>query len=222
MRRPPARTAPPWWSTDRRTGRPGRAGHNGRGLGQPGLRQELGRLRPASGNPHFGNCYATWDDFGNGNLILMSTSTDGGHLERPGADGQQRDRTRRAARRAAGRRRDRAGGQRVRDGDHRLPLDQRRRRAGAARPPSRRRRRTTWPATCAAARCHRPRSTGPDGPTWCGRTAASAGAAGQRHRDDHVVRRPELDAGRRVPIDSATSSVNHFIPGIGVDVTTSG
>lgn len=29
-------------------------------------------------SPFYGNCYATWDDFGHGNLILMSTSTDGG------------------------------------------------------------------------------------------------------------------------------------------------
>jgi hypothetical protein len=29
-------------------------------------------------SPHYGNCYATWDDFGNGNRILMSRSTDGG------------------------------------------------------------------------------------------------------------------------------------------------
>jgi hypothetical protein len=31
---------------------------------------------PAS--PHHGNCYATWDDFGNGNLLLQNRSTDGG------------------------------------------------------------------------------------------------------------------------------------------------
>jgi hypothetical protein len=30
------------------------------------------------GSPHYGNCYATWDDFGNGNRILMSRSTNGG------------------------------------------------------------------------------------------------------------------------------------------------
>lgn len=29
-------------------------------------------------SPFYGHCYATWDDFGHGNLILMSTSTDGG------------------------------------------------------------------------------------------------------------------------------------------------
>jgi hypothetical protein len=29
-------------------------------------------------SPFFGNCYAQWDDFGIGNRILMSTSTDGG------------------------------------------------------------------------------------------------------------------------------------------------
>jgi hypothetical protein len=31
---------------------------------------------PAS--PHYGNCYHTWDDFGDGDRILMSTSDDGG------------------------------------------------------------------------------------------------------------------------------------------------
>lgn len=29
-------------------------------------------------SPHFGNCYTQWDDSGSGNLMLMSTSTDGG------------------------------------------------------------------------------------------------------------------------------------------------
>jgi hypothetical protein len=29
-------------------------------------------------SPHFGNCYAEWDDFGQGNPLHMSTSTDGG------------------------------------------------------------------------------------------------------------------------------------------------
>ena len=30
-------------------------------------------------SPHYGNCYTEWDDNGNGNLLKMSTSTDGGH-----------------------------------------------------------------------------------------------------------------------------------------------
>src|SRR4029079_13834475 len=29
-------------------------------------------------SPHYGNCYLQWDDFGDANRILMSTSTDGG------------------------------------------------------------------------------------------------------------------------------------------------
>jgi hypothetical protein len=29
-------------------------------------------------SPHYGNCYVQWDDFGNANRMLMSTSTDGG------------------------------------------------------------------------------------------------------------------------------------------------
>jgi len=29
-------------------------------------------------SPHYGNCYTEWDDNGNGNLLKMSTSTDGG------------------------------------------------------------------------------------------------------------------------------------------------
>jgi hypothetical protein len=32
----------------------------------------------SASSPFFGNCYTQWDDFGNGNLMLMSTSTDGG------------------------------------------------------------------------------------------------------------------------------------------------
>jgi hypothetical protein len=31
-----------------------------------------------STSPHYGNCYTEWDDNGNGNLVQMSTSTDGG------------------------------------------------------------------------------------------------------------------------------------------------
>jgi hypothetical protein len=31
-----------------------------------------------SRSPHFGKCYTTWDDFGMGNLLLVSTSSDGG------------------------------------------------------------------------------------------------------------------------------------------------
>ncbi|HXY77893.1 MAG TPA: sialidase family protein [Candidatus Acidoferrales bacterium] len=31
-----------------------------------------------SASPHYGNCYVEWDDFANGDQILMSTSTDGG------------------------------------------------------------------------------------------------------------------------------------------------
>ncbi len=30
-------------------------------------------------SPFYGNCYTEWDDNGNGNLVKMSTSTDGGH-----------------------------------------------------------------------------------------------------------------------------------------------
>ncbi len=32
----------------------------------------------SSTSPHYGNCYAEWDDNGNSNLIFMSTSSDGG------------------------------------------------------------------------------------------------------------------------------------------------
>jgi hypothetical protein len=31
-----------------------------------------------SASPHYGNCYATWDDAGQGDLLLSSTSSDGG------------------------------------------------------------------------------------------------------------------------------------------------
>jgi len=35
-------------------------------------------------SPHYGNCYTEWDDNGSGNLIRMSTSTDGGATWGPG------------------------------------------------------------------------------------------------------------------------------------------
>jgi len=36
-------------------------------------------------SPHYGNCYMEWDDNGNNNLVYMSTSTDGGLTWAPGS-----------------------------------------------------------------------------------------------------------------------------------------
>lgn len=38
-----------------------------------------GTCDTSSSSPHYGNCYAEWDNFGLGDLIQMSTSTDGGN-----------------------------------------------------------------------------------------------------------------------------------------------
>ena len=38
-----------------------------------------------SASPFYGNCYMEWDDNGNGNLVYMSTSSDGGQTWSPGA-----------------------------------------------------------------------------------------------------------------------------------------
>ena len=44
----------------------------------------------------------------------------------------------------------------------------------------------------------------------------------QRHRDEHDNRRTPLVSSVPHPIDARTSTVDHFLPAIGVDPTTSG
>ena len=44
----------------------------------PGLDKDWLVCDATTTSPHYGNCYLEWDDNNNGNLILMSTSTDGG------------------------------------------------------------------------------------------------------------------------------------------------
>ena len=44
----------------------------------PGLDKNWITCDNAPTSPHYGNCYMEWDDNGNGNLMFMSTSSDGG------------------------------------------------------------------------------------------------------------------------------------------------
>ena len=111
---------------------------------------------PAS--PFYGNCYTELDNFGDGDIELMSTSTDGGltwcDADR---DGRPRQGTRRPAGRAAERPRDRA----VREpqGHDRGLLLERRRGSWATPSRSRASASTAWRATCAPVRCRARRST---------------------------------------------------------------
>ena len=84
-------------------------------------------------SPHYGNCYAEWDDNGLGNQMLMSTSTDGGLTWGPKIAPPGSVRARRPAGRAAERHRRRAvHGELQRD--LRVPLPGRRRYLDVGRP----------------------------------------------------------------------------------------
>jgi len=176
-----------------------------------------------STSPFYGNCYATWDDFGNGNRILMSTSTNGGLTwSAPAA----------TANNATG-----LGGQPVvqPDGDVIVPA------ANAFETAIIAFRSTNGGAswsnaiTITSTPSHNVAGNLRTGPL----PSAEIDAAGRvyvvwqdcRFRkgckvndivmttsDDGVTWSPIT----RVPIDTVNSSVDHFIPGIGVDPSTSG
>ena len=44
----------------------------------------------------------------------------------------------------------------------------------------------------------------------------------QRHPHEQIDRRDDLGPGHQGPIDATFSTVDHFVPGIGVDCSTSG
>jgi hypothetical protein len=174
-------------------------------------------------SPFYGRCYATWDDHGAGNLILMSTSTDGGLTWSPPVT---------TANQARG-----LGGQPLRRPDGRVivPIDNANETAvlsfistdGGA----------TWssPVTVAnitdhvvAGNVRTPPliSAEIDGSgkvyvVWqdCRfRAGCSSNDIVMSTSTDGVSWSPVA----RIPIDPVSSTFDHFIPGIGVDRSTSG
>ena len=174
-------------------------------------------------SPFYGNCYATWDDFGNGNRILMSTSTDGGLTWGPSTP---------TANNATG-----LGGQPVVQPNGTVVVPA----ANAFETAIIAFRSTDGGATWSAASQITPTPTHDvagdlrSGPL----PSAEVDGAGRVYvvwqdcrfrrgcRSNDIVMTTSTDGVSwtpvaRVPIDAATSSVDHFIPGIGVDQTTSG
>ena len=176
---------------------------------------------PAS--PFYGHCYTEFDNFGEGDLEYMSTSTDGGQ-------------TWSAPVSPAGKPKG-LGGQPVvqPDGTVIVPFEslhgtiaafsstdggatwsQRVAVSTAQLPPRRRR-----PAHEPAARA--PRSTAPARSTWPGRTAASSEVHGQRHRLQPAPPTARTGApSARIPIDAGRQRRRPLHPGLAVDPATSG
>ena len=180
-------------------------------------------LPSGAANPRYGNCYTTWDDNGAGNLLLNSTSTDGGLTWGPPVP---------TAGRASG-----IGGQPVvqPDGTVVVPsanvnetqiIAYRSTNGGAS---------WTAPVLIANVTDHAPAGNLRSGPL----PSAEVDAAGRvyvvwqdcRFRagctsNDIVLSTSTAGtawtAPARVPIDVATSGADHFIPGLGVDPATSG
>jgi len=171
-------------------------------------------------SPHYGNCYTQWDDAGAGGDLMMSTSTDGGLTWGP---------IRQPAGNPSG-----LGGQPVvqPNGNVIVPYS-----AGAIRSFRSTDGGATWSATTAVAsasvhdpagdlRNHLLSSAEVDGDgkvyvVWHDCRFRSGCTA------NDIVMSTSLDgltwtAVTRIPIDPTSSGVDHFIPGIGVDTSTSG
>src|SRR5262245_26529136 len=171
-------------------------------------------------SPHYGNCYSEWDDFGLGDQIFMSTSTDGGlawsaPFQVPGAIG--------------------LGGQPVAqpNGNVIVPYEGspgirsfRSLDGGAA-----------WQASVAVSNVTEHPVAGnlrtsplpsaevdAEGKVYvawqdCGfRSACSSNDIVMSTSTDGVAWTPKV----RIPIDATSSGVDHFIPGLAVDRSTSG
>jgi len=174
-----------------------------------------------SNSPHYGNCYVEWDEPGQGDLIFMSTSTDGGKTWSTGQN---------TADSAAG-----LGGQPLvqPNGTVVVPIDGfggmvafRSTDGGKS-----------WSSTSLIANQN---FRGEDGGLRSpGLPSAAMDSAGKIYvvwpdcsfrsgcSTDDIVISTSTDGQTwskisRIPIDSLKSTVDHFIPGIGVDLATSG
>ena len=172
-------------------------------------------------SPHYGNCYTEWDEPGLGDVIFMSTSTDGGKTWGPGKN---------TADSAAG-----LGGQPVvqPNGTVVVPIDG----FGGMTAFSSTDGGKSWGSTSLiAVQTFR----GEDGGLRSlGLPSAAIDGAGKIYvvwpdcsfrsgcsTDDIVLSTStngkSWTTPSRIPIDSIKSTVDHFIPGIGVDIATSG
>jgi hypothetical protein len=174
-------------------------------------------------SPHFGNCYTEWDNNGQGNLIQMSTSTDGGLTwggKKTTASGQ------------AG-----IGGQPLvqPNGTVIVPIDNANETAVGAFRSTDGGGSWTDVTTIALIRSHTEAGNLRSGPLptaeidGSGKVFVAWGDSRFRRRgaSNDIVYSTSGDgvtwsAVTRVPIDATTSGADHFIPGLAVDRTTSG
>ena len=112
--------------------------------------------------------------------------------------------------------------QRQRDRDPRLPLHQRRRELGQHDRGSPHRRPTPSPAACAPPLPSAEIDARRQGLRGVAGLPLPQRLRGQRHRHEHVDRRAQLVAGGSHPDRRRRSAVDHFIPGLAVDRSTSG
>lgn len=174
-------------------------------------------------SPHYGNCYTEWDDNGNGNLLKMSTSTNGGTSWSA------------AATNGSGV----IGGQPVvrPDGTVIVPIDNANESAVGAFNSTNGG--SSWSAitTITTIKHHRVAGSLREGPL----PSAEVDGAGTVYvawadcrfrtscgKNDIVITHSTNATGTtwatitRVPIDSTTSKIDHFIPGLTVNKATSG
>src|SRR5580700_1807011 len=172
-------------------------------------------------SPHYGNCYTEWDEPGLGDVIFMSTSTDGGKTWGPGKN---------TADSASG-----LGGQPLvqPNGNVVVPIDG----FGGMIAFSSTDGGKSWSSTSLIANQN---FRGEDGGLRSpGLPSAAIDGAGTIYvvwpdcsfrsgcsTDDIVLSTStngkSWTTPSRIPIDSIKSTVDHFIPGIGVDIATSG
>jgi len=180
-------------------------------------------LPGGAANPKYGNCYTTWDDFGNGNRLLNSTSTDGGLTWGPPVP---------TANNATG-----LGGQPVvqPDGTVVVPSANANETQIIAFKSTNGGASWTAPVLIANVIDHAPAGNLRSGAL----PSAEIDATGKVYvvwqdcrfrrgcKSNDIVLSTSTDgtawtAPARVPIDNTSSSVDHFIPGLGVDPATSG
>ena len=172
-------------------------------------------------SPHYGNCYTEWDEPGLGDLIFMSTSTDGGKTWSPGKN---------TADSAAG-----LGGQPLvqPNGTVVVPINGF---GGMIAFTSTDGGKSWGSSTLIAVQNFRGEDGGLRSP---GLPSAAVDGAGKVYvvwpdcsfhsgcSTDDIVLSTSTDSKTwtqpaRIPIDSINSTVDHFIPGLGVDIKTSG